>query len=133
VAGLNRDSKSAPGRFIDRGRLPDGRYLGQFGDFETFAVGSVEHGVCGVVADEPFGFRVDVKGCAEGERGRREVDLVFPEVFRHATERFRQLGIVSDCRFNLIYGRVFAEAMGDVGDVTQSGRDVALLAFAGQG
>ncbi len=42
--------------------------LGEFWDFEAFAIVPVEHSVCGFVADEALCFRVDSEVCAERER-----------------------------------------------------------------
>ena len=109
-----------------------GGRLGEFRDFEAFAIVSVKHPVCGIVADEAFGLRVDAQVCAQGERGGREIDGVFAEMLRHATEGFGEFSIVTDGGLDLVNGCVFAQPMGDIGDVTEGCGDVTFLAFAGE-
>ncbi len=93
----------------------------------------MEHSVCGVVADEALCFWVNLEFRAEREWGGSEGDRVFAEVFCHAAERFGQFRIISDGGLDFVDGRAFSQAMGNVGDVTEGRRDVALLAFAGEG
>ncbi len=107
--------------------------LGEFWDFEAFAIVPVEHSVCGFVADEALCFRVDSEVCAERERRGGEVYRVLAEMFSHSTEGFGQFCVVADRGFDFVDRRVFAQAVGNVGDVAEGCGDVSFLALAGEG